>query len=225
MHVGVATHAEPRRGRALCTCAAHALHMRCTCTAHALHMHCTCTVHALHMRCTCAALQARQLLVSRDGQIATVGAKGSRVTSLLDLAIDFNNIEFVACAAALRPSPSRRARRTHCPSAPTLLTSTRALGRHPFSQGILDEMWMGRSPEGHRVRLTKMEGIFKLALQELAMCMGVQFVEVNVNDLYSWPKGVKDKAATSGGTIKARALAPVSRAASPTWLAILLPSF
>jgi hypothetical protein len=189
----------------------------------ALHMRCTCTAHALH--CTCTALQARQLLVSRDGQIATVGAKGSRVTSLLDLAIDFNNIEFVACAAALRPSPSRRARRTHCPSAPTLLTSTRALGRHPFSQGILDEMWMGRSPEGHRVRLTKMEGIFKLALQELAMCMGVQFVEVNVNDLYSWPKGVKDKAATSGGTIKARALAPVSRAASPTWLAISLPSF
>ena len=27
------------------------------------------------------------------------------MTSLLDLAIDFNNIEFVACAAALRPPP------------------------------------------------------------------------------------------------------------------------
>ena len=37
--------------------------------------------------------------MSRDGQIATVGARGSRRTSLLDLAIDFNNIEFVACAA------------------------------------------------------------------------------------------------------------------------------
>ena len=75
MHVGVATDAEPRRA--------------C----------------ALHMHCTCAALQARQLLVSRDGQIATVGAAGSRVTSLLDLAIDFNNIEFVVCAIALRPFP------------------------------------------------------------------------------------------------------------------------
>ena len=53
---------------------------------------------ALHM-------QARQLLVSRDGQIATVGAAGERKTSLLDLAIDFNNIEFVACAATLRSSP------------------------------------------------------------------------------------------------------------------------
>ena len=86
MHVGVATDAEPRR--------ACALHMRGTCAA-----------HALHMRCTCTALQARQLLVSRDGQIATVGAAGERKTSLLDLAIDFNNIEFVACAATLRSSP------------------------------------------------------------------------------------------------------------------------
>ena len=61
--------------------------------------------HALLTRCTCTALQARQLLMSRDGQIATVGARGSRRTSLLDLAIDFNNIEFVACAAARPPRP------------------------------------------------------------------------------------------------------------------------
>ena len=57
------------------------------------------------MHSTCTALQARKLLTSCDGQIATVGARGSRVTSLLDLAIDFNNIEFVACAAAFRPHP------------------------------------------------------------------------------------------------------------------------
>ena len=54
------------------------------------------------MHCTCAALQARQLLTSRDGQIATVGAKGARVTSLLDLAIDSNNVEFIVCAIAHR---------------------------------------------------------------------------------------------------------------------------
>ena len=54
-------------------------------------------------------MQARQLLVSRDGLIATVGAKGARVTSLLDLAIDFNNIEFVACAIAPPPPVARAA--------------------------------------------------------------------------------------------------------------------
>ena len=40
--------------------------------------------------------------MSRDGQIATVGAKGARVTSLLDLAIDSNNVEFIVCAIAHR---------------------------------------------------------------------------------------------------------------------------
>ena len=39
------------------------------------------------------------------------------------------------------------------------------------------------------MRLTKMEGIFKLALQQLLMLVGVQFVKLDVNDLYS---GVKE---------------------------------
>ena len=79
--------------------------------------------HALLTRCTCTALQARQLLMSRDGQIATVGARGSRRTSLLDLAIDFNNIEFVACAAAFRPPPPPpRARARATLPAPHLLS-------------------------------------------------------------------------------------------------------
>ena len=34
-----------------------------------------------------------------------------------------------------------------------------------------------------------MEGIFKLALQQLLMLVGVQFVKLDVNDLYS---GVKE---------------------------------
>ena len=69
-------------------------------------------------------------------------------------------------------------------------------------------MWMGRSPEGHQVRLTKMEGIFKLVLQQLVMLVGVQFVKVNVNDLYAWPEKRKVAAAKAGGKIKARAPAP-----------------
>ena len=43
--------------------------------------------------------------MSRDGQIATVGAKGARKTSLLDLAIDSNNVEFIVCAIAHVPPP------------------------------------------------------------------------------------------------------------------------
>lgn len=86
-------------------------------------------------------------------------------------------------------------------------------------------MWMGRSPEGGQVRLTKMEGIFKLALQQLLMFVGLQFVKLNVNDLYSWPDKVKEASAKDGGKIKARALAPGSRAASQTRLAISFPSF
>ena len=45
-------------------------------------------------------------------------------------------------------------------------------------QGMLDDMWMGRSPEEGQVRLTKMEPVHKLILQELAMLIGVQFVQV-----------------------------------------------
>ena len=45
---------------------------------------------------------------------------------------------------------------------------------------MLDDMWMGRSPEAGagQVRLTKMEPVHKLILQELAMLIGVQFVQV-----------------------------------------------
>ena len=45
-------------------------------------------------------------------------------------------------------------------------------------QGIVDDMWMGRSPGAGQVRLTKMESVNKLILQELAMLIGVQFVQV-----------------------------------------------
>ena len=44
--------------------------------------------------------EARQLLMSCHGQIATVGTKKKREISLLDLAIDFNNIEWIVCAFA-----------------------------------------------------------------------------------------------------------------------------
>ena len=101
MHLCEAADAE-LRGHMHCTCT-------CACTALRMLMHCTCeyTAPALNMCCTCCscivhscigpyiALQARQLLTSRDGLIATVGAVGLHTTSLLDLAIDFNNIEFV----------------------------------------------------------------------------------------------------------------------------------
>ena len=53
-----------------------------------------------------------------------------------------------------------------------------------------------------------MEGIFKLVLQQLVMLVGVQFVKVNVNDLYAWPEKRTVAAATAGGKIKARAPAP-----------------
>ena len=70
---------------------------------------------------------------------------------------------------------------------------------------------MGRTPEGHQVRLMKMYGISRLLLQELAMLFCVQnvkvtgsglgigvqprlmlaslqLVQVHANDLYSWPE-------------------------------------
>ena len=53
--------------------------------------------------------EARQLLMSCDGQIANVGAQGTRLTSIFDLAIDFNIVEFYPCAASFCPSPSRMA--------------------------------------------------------------------------------------------------------------------
>ena len=40
--------------------------------------------------------EARKLLLSQDGQLVTVGMAGKRTGSLLDLAIDFENISFVA---------------------------------------------------------------------------------------------------------------------------------
>ena len=97
-------------------------------------------------------------------------------------------------------------------------------------------MWMGRSPEGGQVRLTKMEDISKvshtesgprisrsqvvcyshvkprlgqLVLQLPAMLVGLQFVNVNVNNLYAWPEHVKKAPAKARGTIKACAIAPL----------------
>ena len=70
-------------------------------------------------------------------------------------------------------------------------------------------MWMGRSPEGGQVRLTKMEDIGKLALQLPAMLVGLQFVNVNVNNLYAWPEHVKKASAKAGGAIKVCVIAPV----------------
>ena len=88
---------------------------------------------------------------------------------------------------------------------------------------------MGRSPEGGQVRLTKMEDMFKLVWQQLAMLVGVQFVQVHVNNLYAWPKDVEEASTKAKGkakgVIKARAHAPGSRAASQTRLAISFPSF
>jgi len=63
-------------------------------------------------------------------------------------------------------------------------------------------MWMGRTPEGHQVRLTKMYGISRLLLQELAMLFCVQHVKVDVNDLYTWTEKEKEAFAGDGGRIK-----------------------
>ena len=52
-----------------------------------------------------------------------------------------------------------------------------------------------------------MEGIFKLAWQQLAMLVRMQFVQVHVNNLYAWPKDVKEASMKDGGRIKARSFA------------------
>ena len=64
--------------------------------------------------------------MSRDGQIATVGAKGARKTSLLDLAIDFNHVEFIVYAIA---PGLPRAGHTRFPDAPALLLWAGTLSR------------------------------------------------------------------------------------------------
>ena len=61
---------------------------------------------------------------------------------------------------------------------------------------------MGRTPEGHQVRLMKMYGISRLLLQELAMLFCVQHVKVDVNDLYTWTEKEKEAFAGDGGRIK-----------------------
>ena len=54
--------------------------------------------------------EARQLLMSCDGQIANVGAHGKRATSILDLAINLNIVEVYVCAASFRACHTRIAR-------------------------------------------------------------------------------------------------------------------
>ena len=95
--------------------------------------------------------EARKLLLSQDGLLGTVGMAGSRRGSLMDLAIDFENSDFVS---------------------------------HRYSQYILDEQWMGRSPLCGRIRLSEMEGGTILVLQILAMPLGLKFVSTDVNDLF-----------------------------------------
>ena len=95
--------------------------------------------------------EARKLLLSRDGPLGTVGMAGSRRGSLMDLAIDFNNSDFVS---------------------------------HRYSQEILNEQWMGRSPQCGRIRLSDMVGVTRLVLQILAMPSSFKFVSTDVNDLF-----------------------------------------
>ena len=65
-------------------------------------------------------------------------------------------------------------------------------------QGIVDDMWMGRSPEAGQVRLTKMEPVNKLILQELAMLIGVQFVQVTGLGLGRGTAAAHDRQPTVG---------------------------
>ena len=55
---------------------------------------------------------------------------------------------------------------------------------HRYSQYILDEQWMGRSPLCGRIRLCDMEANSILWLQLFLMPFGIKFVSTDVNDLF-----------------------------------------
>ena len=55
-------------------------------------------------------------------------------------------------------------------------------------QGIVDEMWMGRSPACGRVRLRRTESVWLICLQ--MMLPFVRLLDTSINDLYKWPKYV-----------------------------------
>ena len=103
---------------------------------------------------------ARKILSASDGPFAVLGSSGSKVLSVIDLAIYLGNIEFVG---------------------------------HRHSQSILDERWMGRSPESGCVRLSHMHSIFTLIAQIMLAPFFVQIIPLRFNDLYHWPHCNEDE--------------------------------
>ena len=113
---------------------------------------------------------ARKVLQSKKGVCATLGGKGKIDASNIDIAI-----EFKVCTGR-PPAPLARPPLT----TPFPSSQIKTFIAHSHCQAILDEMWMGRTPEVGRVKLQRMEVMPRLWL---ALLSPRRVVTLMANDL------------------------------------------